>query len=330
MSVWLVTGGAGFIGSHLVDYLLEHYPQTQVVTLDKLTYAGSLDNLSSTLENPNHTFIQGDIADKNLIASLFSEYRFDGVFHLAAESHVDNSISGPEVFIQTNVVGTFNLLEAAKQASRTKPVRFLHVSTDEVYGSLGVDGYFTEQSPYRPNSPYSASKASSDMLVRSYHKTYGLDTVITNCSNNFGPRQHSEKLIPTVIRNALAGNPIPIYGMGTNVRDWLYVSDHCSALDKVFQAGKSGEVYNIGTHNELNNIELVRRLCQVMDELMPTHKPYEQLIQFVADRPGHDYRYAIDPSKIQNLGWQPKSTFESHLAKTVSWYLQAQASQAFA
>lgn len=322
MKTVCVTGGAGFIGSHVVELLLAS--NYRVITVDKLTYAGDLANLNAVHDHPNHTFLQMDICDQALIFELFEHYEFDGVFHLAAESHVDNSISGPQAFIETNVMGTFNLLEAARKSwlkESKKDSRFLHVSTDEVYGSLGPKGYFTEQSPYQPNSPYSASKASSDMLVRSYNKTYGLNTVITNCSNNYGPRQHHEKLIPTVIKAALNNKPIPVYGQGTNIRDWLFVTDHSTALKTVYEKGAAGEVYNIGTHHELTNLELVTRICRYLDELVPSDESYEQLITFVGDRPGHDFRYAIDPSKIHQLGWKPSHSFEEALRATLRWYL---------
>ncbi len=322
MRTLLVTGGAGFIGSHLIDHLLETYPDYKIINVDKLTYAGNLENLKKASQNARYHFIQADINDKPQLDHLFSTYDFYGIFHLAAESHVDNSIKGPGEFIQTNICGTFQLLEKARERhAQNKPIRFLHVSTDEVYGSLGETGFFTETSQYQPNSPYSASKASSDMLVRSYFKTYGLDTVISNCSNNFGPRQHHEKLIPTVITKAIAGQSIPVYGQGLNVRDWLYVTEHCKALDLVFHQGSSGEVYNIGTHHELSNIELVRHICKILDRLVPGQNSFEDQIVFVDDRAGHDFRYAIDASKIKQLGWQDAQDFEGHLEKTLVWYL---------
>lgn len=319
----LVTGGAGFIGSHLVEHLLKKYPEDFIITLDKLTYAGSLDHLSLCLNNPRHQFVQGDICDKPLLDEVFSHAPIHGVFHLAAESHVDNSINGPEPFIQSNIVGTFNLLEAARKhwsGVFKDSSRFLHVSTDEVFGSLDNDGLFTEQSPYQPNSPYSASKASSDMLVRSYFKTYGLNTIVSNCSNNFGPRQHDEKLIPTIVRNALAGKPIPIYGNGKNVRDWLFVRDHCEALDLLFHKGLAGECYNIGTRHELQNIDLAILICDLLDKMHPAKQSYHNLIQFVADRLGHDFRYAIDSTKLLQLGWKESENFENNLQKTLTWF----------
>ncbi len=304
MKTILVTGGAGFIGSNFVDYFLEKYPDYSLVNLDKLTYAG----VEIPRKNPNYFFEKCDIADAE---SVFQKYKIDAIIHFAAESHVDNSIASPEDFIQTNMVGTFRLLEAARKHNVQ---RFHHISTDEVYGSLGKAGYFTESTPYAPNSPYSASKAGSDMLVRSYHHTYGLNTVISNCSNNYGPRQHAEKLIPTIIRKALADQQIPIYGDGQNVRDWLYVDDHCRAIDAVFHKGKSGETYLIGGNNERNNLELARKICDLLG------KP-QRLIEFVKDRPGHDRRYAIDCKKIMaELDWKPLENFESGLEKTIAWY----------
>ncbi|MDZ7761351.1 MAG: dTDP-glucose 4,6-dehydratase [Desulfovermiculus sp.] len=333
MNSILVTGGAGFIGSNLVVYLLQTYPDYQIVNLDKMTYAGSPDHLREVSANPNYHFIQADICNQELVSYLFSAFNIRGVMHLAAESHVDNSISGPEVFIRTNVHGTFTLLDAAYRHWMEHPFtprsgfeqcRFLHVSTDEVYGSLGDTGLFSESSPYDPSSPYSASKASSDMLVRSYHRTYGLNTVITNCSNNYGPRQHQEKLIPTIIRSALSGSPIPIYGQGRNVRDWLYVTDHCRGMDLVFHQGRSGQTYNIGGKNEWTNIDIARLICRILDGKVPCPdgKSYAQQISFVPDRPGHDLRYAIDASKIETeLGWRAEESFASGMEKTVDWYL---------
>lgn len=324
----LVTGGAGFIGSHYVDYLLKNYPDYKIITLDKLTYAGSIENLANAQNNPQHTFVKGDILDTKLLSELFSHYEIDSVVHFAAESHVDNSIAKPDDFIQTNIVGTFQLLQTARQFWQNKKsrddaqYRFHHISTDEVYGSLGETGYFKESSSYAPNSPYSASKASSDMLVRSYNKTYGLNTVITNCSNNFGPRQHDEKLIPTVIRHALQNKPIPIYGQGTNVRDWIFVDDHSAALDSVFHHGQVGEVYNIGGEHEVSNIKLAEQICAYLDKLSPTDKPYRDLIQLTQDRLGHDFRYAIKCDKLKMLGWQLKTTFNSGLEKTIEWYVE--------
>lgn len=329
----LVTGAAGFIGSHFVDYLLSQYSEYNIFSLDKLTYAGNIDNLNDANQFKNHRFIQGDILDASLLEELFGHYGINAVVHFAAESHVDNSIADPEAFIQTNMVGTFRLLEVARkfwQCENTKLLetpsslfRFHHISTDEVYGSLGSDGFFTEESNYQPNSPYSASKASSDMLVRSYHKTYGLNTVISNCSNNFGSRQHAEKLIPTVIKNALQEKTIPIYGKGTNVRDWIYVQDHCLALDKIFHQGAMGESYNVGGEYELDNLTLARDICTILDEVLPRKNghSYTELIQFVSDRLGHDFRYAVDCSKIKKLGWEPDENFSKHLRETINWYI---------
>jgi dTDP-glucose 4,6-dehydratase len=331
----LVTGGAGFIGANFIEYFLEKYPtEYKLVNLDILTYAGDLNYLKSVENHPNYTFVKGDICDQKLVNSLFDEHQFSGVFHFAAESHVDNSISGPEIFIDTNIKGTFNLIEAARKLWISEPfkinrkfadARFHHVSTDEVYGSLGDTGFFTEDTPYAPNSPYSASKASSDFLVRSYNKTYGLNITISNCSNNFGPKQHHEKLIPTIIRNALKHNPIPIYGDGKNIRDWLFVTDHCSAIDAIFHKGKIGETYNIGTRNEKNNLELAQYICKGLDNVAPSskHKSYTELITFVADRAGHDRRYAIDPSKIENeFNWKASHNFEEQLEETITSYIK--------
>lgn len=329
----LVTGGAGFIGANFIPFYLKANPHTHVVNLDFLTYAGDLANLAEVEQNERYTFIKGDIRDYNFIESLFEKYNFDTVFHFAAESHVDNSITGPKAFIETNVNGTFNLLEVARNKWMEAPFevkkgyenhRFHHVSTDEVYGSLGKAGLFTETTPYAPNSPYSASKASSDFLVRSYFHTYGLNVVTTNCSNNYGPKQHDEKLIPTIIRKALAQELIPIYGDGKNVRDWLYVLDHCKGIALACQKGKAGETYNIGGKNERNNLYIVDKICQILDAKRPaqTGKSYKELISFVKDRPGHDRRYAIDASKIETqLGWQADEDFESGILKTVDWYL---------
>lgn len=329
----LVTGGAGFIGSNFIPHFLTKNPQLRVINLDKLTYAGNLENLSEVKDHPGYEFVQGDIVDRALVDELFAKYSFAGVIHFAAESHVDNSIKGPEAFVKTNIVGTFNLLDAArnlwleapgKKRAGFEQCRFLHVSTDEVYGTLGEKDFFTEETPYAPNSPYSASKASSDHLVRSYFHTFGLNVVTTNCSNNFGPKQHSEKLIPTVIRNALAGKPIPVYGQGINIRDWLYVIDHCEAIMDVFAKGKAGETYNIGSRNEQKNIDICRMICKILDGLMPKKdgKSYESQITFVTDRPGHDFRYAIDPKKIENeIGWIAKGNFESNLTETIKYYL---------
>lgn len=327
----LITGGAGFIGSNFIEYHLEKYPKINIINIDKLTYAGELSNLKAVEQKTNYVFIKGDICDRSLIESLFDKYRFNGVIHFAAESHVDNSILKPDAFIQTNIFGTFTLLDVAKTFWMEEPHkhrkgcknnRFLHVSTDEVYGSLGKEGLFTEQTPYAPNSPYSASKASSDFLVRSYFHTYGLNVVTTNCSNNYGPKQHDEKLIPTVIRKALKGEKIPIYGKGENIRDWLYVLDHCKGIDLVYNKGNAGETYNIGGGNERNNLYIAKIICEVLDEIKPSKKPYKDQITFVTDRPGHDYRYAIDASKIEKeLGWRADENFESGIKKTVNWYI---------
>lgn len=324
----LVTGGAGFIGSNFIlDWLAE--VNEPVVNLDKLTYAGNLENLASLKEDPRHVFVRGDIADQALVRGVLERFRPRAVVHFAAESHVDRSILGPEAFIQTNMVGTFRLLEAVREfweklsASEKDGFRFLHISTDEVYGSLGLDEPpFSEITPYAPNSPYSASKASSDHLVRAYHHTYGLPTLTTNCSNNYGPYQFPEKLIPLVIMNAVQGKAIPIYGDGGNIRDWLYVGDHCSAIRTVLIKGRPGEVYNIGGNSEKTNLEVVRTVCGVLDELHPTGAPHNRLLTFVQDRPGHDRRYAIDARKIgSELGWGPRENFEGGLFKTVEWFL---------
>lgn len=317
-----VTGGAGFIGSNLLRLMVPKYPAYLFVNIDSLTYAGNLTNLASIQDADNYRFERLDIRDFAALSTCFGEHDFDGVIHLAAESHVDRSIVGPSAFIDTNINGTFNLLELARAAHvQGKPFRFHQVSTDEVFGSLGSEGYFTEQSVYRPNSPYSASKASADHLVRAYHKTYGLDVVTTNCSNNYGPYQFPEKLIPLMIRNATSNTPLPVYGDGRQIRDWLYVTDHCEALDLAFHKGKSGDTYNIGGHNEMENIELVRHICRVLDELLGGG-PREKLITFVKDRPGHDRRYAIDAGYIKKtLGWTPRHTLDSGLHETVKWYL---------
>jgi len=324
----LVTGGAGFIGGNFVLDRLKREMGLTIVNLDALTYAGNLDTLAPLRGDPRHIFVEGDIRDRALVRRLLTEHRPGAVVNFAAESHVDRSIDAPGDFIHTNVLGTFELLEAVRAhwqaltgAARDN-FRFLHVSTDEVYGSLGEDGYFTEQTPYAPNSPYSASKAASDHLVRAYFHTYGLPVLTTNCSNNYGPYQFPEKLIPLMILNALAGKPLPVYGDGQNIRDWLYVIDHCRAIQRVLEAGRPGEVYNIGGHNEMTNIDVVNTLCSLLNELAPGEDDYQRLITFVADRPGHDRRYAIDAGKIQReLGWQPAETFESGLRKTVQWYL---------
>lgn len=328
----LLTGTAGFIGSNFVPYFLHKYPEYTLINLDLLTYAGNLENLKECEGNPRYKFIKGDICNRELVEFIFSEYDIQGVIHFAAESHVDNSIKNPAVFVQTNINGTFTLLDVAYKYWMDKPftckakyqdARFHHISTDEVYGTLGESGFFTESTPYAPNSPYSASKASSDMIVRSYQETYGLNSVITNCSNNYGPKQHDEKLIPTIIRKALLKQPIPIYGDGKNIRDWLYVLDHCKGIDLVYHNGKSGQTYNIGGRNERTNLQIVDRICTILDEKMPTTKSYKELITFVEDRSGHDRRYAIDATKIETkLGWSAEENFESGIVKTVEWYLR--------
>ena len=330
----LVTGGAGFIGSNFVlDWLKQS--DEPVINLDALTYAGNLENLADLAGDPRHVFVHGDIGNIALVAKLLADYEPRAVINFAAESHVDRSIHGPEDFIQTNVVGTFHLLEAVRAYwggladEAESSFRFLHVSTDEVYGSLRRDDpAFTEANRYEPNSPYSASKAASDHLVRAYHHTYGLPVLTTNCSNNYGPYHFPEKLIPLVIHNALAGKPLPIYGDGQQIRDWLYVTDHCSAIRRVLEAGRVGETYNIGGWNEKPNLEVVHTLCAILDELSPRTdaKPYKEQITYVQDRPGHDRRYAIDAGKIEReLGWKPADTFESGIRKTVRWYLEHQA-----
>jgi dTDP-glucose 4,6-dehydratase len=328
----LVTGGAGFIGSNFVPYFLERHPNNHLVNLDLLTYAGDLANLKEVENHPRYTFVKGDICDRELVISLFNQYNFQGVLHFAAESHVDNSIKNPDAFIRTNVFGTFTLLDVAKHHWMEGPhqtknefseARFLHVSTDEVYGTLGKTGLFTEETAYAPNSPYSASKASSDFMVRSYFHTYGMNVVTTNCSNNYGPKQHDEKLIPVIIRKAISGENIPIYGNGQNIRDWLYVLDHCKGIDLVFQKGITGETYNIGGRNERNNLYIANTICEMLDQKKPKETSYKEQISFVTDRPGHDFRYAIDASKLEdNLGWQADENFESGILKTIEWYLQ--------
>lgn len=328
----LITGGAGFIASNFVHYWAEKYPGDRIVVLDALTYAGNRNNLAAVEEQPNFRFVQGDICDRPLVDALLQGEKIDTVAHFAAESHVDRSILGPEAFVRTNVVGTFTLLEAFRQwwARNDQPsdLRFLHVSTDEVYGSLGPnDPAFSETTPYAPNSPYSASKAGSDHFARAYFHTYGLPTLITNCSNNYGPYHFPEKLVPLMCINILLGKPLPVYGDGQNVRDWLYVRDHCSALDAVLHRGRPGETYNIGGNNEVRNIDLVQTLCNLMDELAPDLpvSPADQLITFVKDRPGHDRRYAIDATKMRTeLGWTPAETLETGLRRTVEWFLTHQ------
>lgn len=326
----LITGGAGFIGSHVVRLFVTKYPDYQIVNLDKLTYAGNLENLKDIENKPNYKFVKGDITDAQFINKLFVDEKFDTVLHLAAESHVDRSISNPLEFVTTNVIGTVNLLNAAKQSwgcSKDKPApadkRFYHVSTDEVYGTLGEEGMFTEETPYDPHSPYSASKAASDHFVRAYYDTYNLPVVISNCSNNYGPNHFPEKLIPLCIHNIKNNKPLPIYGKGENVRDWLYVVDHATAIDVVLHKAKDGSTYNIGGHNEWKNIDVIRLLCKIMDKkLGRAEGENEKLITFVKDRAGHDLRYAIDSTKLQNeLGWKPSLQFEEGLEKTVDWYL---------
>lgn len=330
MKTILLTGGAGFIGSNFVRQTLA-LDRFRIINLDKLTYAGNLESLASVMDNPNHVFVRGSIGDRVLVKELMFKYQPDIIVNMAAESHVDRSIDGPADFIYTNIVGTFELLEAVRAywnqltGNEKKEFRFLHVSTDEVYGSLGPKGFFTEESPYAPNSPYSASKASSDHLVRAYHHTYGLPVLTTNCSNNYGPYQFPEKLIPLMIINALAGKALPVYGDGQNVRDWLYVEDHCRAIHSVLERGRPGEVYNIGGNNEMTNLELVYSICNILDELRPRKdgNSYRHQITHVKDRPGHDRRYAIDASKIKHeTGWTPGETFETGLRKTIHWYLE--------
>ncbi|CAO3460673.1 dTDP-glucose 4,6-dehydratase (EC 4.2.1.46) [Azospirillum argentinense] len=324
----VVTGGAGFIGSAVVRQLLAE-TDAFVVNVDKLTYAANLSSLPGAAENPRYAFEKVDICDGDALRRVFAEHRPDAVMHLAAESHVDRSIDGPGEFIQTNVVGTFRLLEAARgywsslPADERAAFRFHHISTDEVFGTLGDEGFFTETTPYSPNSPYSASKASSDHLVRAWHETYGMPVVLTNCSNNYGPYHFPEKLIPLVILKGLKGEPLPVYGKGDNIRDWLYVEDHARALRLVLDKGVIGESYNIGGYNERTNLDVVRTICALLDEMAPAGAPHDRLITFVADRPGHDKRYAIDASKItRELGWKPQETFETGLRKTVAWYLE--------
>lgn len=330
----LITGGAGFIGSNFVPYFLETHPELTVVNLDAMTYAADERNLAEVQGNPNYIFVKGDIADKELVNALFDKYDFKGVIHFAAESHVDNSIKGPEIFVKTNVLGTFTLLDAARRHWMDAPnavkagyenCRFHHISTDEVYGTLGATGFFTETTPYAPNSPYSASKASSDLLVRAYHHTYGMNVTTSNCSNNYGPKQHPEKLIPHIIQSALAEKPLPIYGDGKNIRDWLYVLDHCKAINLVWTKGRSGETYNIGGRNERNNIAIVTTICRILDREVPraNGRKYEELITFVKDRAGHDRRYAIDATKLETeLGWKADENFDTGIVKTVEWYLK--------
>lgn len=329
----LVTGGAGFIGSNFIPYFIEKHSEYHIINLDKLTYAGNLSNLSEVEDSDRYTFVQGDICNRELVEYLFRQYDIRGVIHFAAESHVDNSINGPEIFIKTNINGTFTLLDVARKYWMESPFnykkeyegcRFHHISTDEVYGTLGETGFFTETTPYAPNSPYSAAKASSDLIVRAYHHTYGMNVTTSNCSNNYGPKQHNEKLIPTIIRKALAGENIPIYGDGKNIRDWLYVIDHCAGIDLIYHRGKAGETYNIGGRNERTNLQIVDAICTILDDQRPRHdgKSYKEQVTFVKDRAGHDRRYAIDATKIENeLGWRADENFESGILKTVEWYL---------
>lgn len=354
----LITGGAGFIGSNFIPYFLDKHPDYNIVNLDLLTYAGDLGNLSECKNNSRYMFIKGNICNRELVEDIFSEYDIYGVVNFAAESHVDNSIKDPSLFIETNINGTFSLIDVAYKYWMERPFkykekylenlklknkrvvlegsipRFHQISTDEVYGSLGVSELFTEQTPYAPNSPYSASKASADMIVRSYRETYGLNTVITSCSNNYGPKQHNEKLIPTIIRKSLNGDSIPIYGDGKNIRDWLYVLDHCKAIDLVFHTGKCGNIYNIGGRNERKNLQIVNSICHILDEKIPIRsnqailklksdiKKYKDLVIFVEDRAGHDKRYAIDATKLESeLGWSAEENFESGIIKTIEWYL---------
>lgn len=328
----LVTGGCGFIGSNFIRHTLQHHPDDYIVNLDKLTYAGNPTNLKDIEKNPRYRFVKGDICDTNLVAGIFAKEQIDTVVHFAAESHVDRSITGPAEFVRTNIFGTFNLLEAARGAwlkqtadASNKSYRFLHVSTDEVYGSLGETGAFQETTPYDPRSPYSASKASSDHLVSAYYHTYGLPALITNCSNNYGPYQFPEKLIPLIINNALQGKSLPVYGDGKNIRDWLYVIDHCEAILTVLQKGKLGETYNIGGNSEKQNIEIVHTICDILDKetgLLPEGKSRRSLITYVKDRAGHDRRYAIDATKIRtDLGWKPRVSFADGMKKTIEWYL---------
>ncbi|WP_350288944.1 dTDP-glucose 4,6-dehydratase [uncultured Croceitalea sp.] len=335
----LITGGAGFIGSNFIPYFLEENPELHIVNIDALTYAGNLKNLAAVENHERYSFVKGNICDRNLVEKLFNKYDIKHVIHFAAESHVDNSIKNPDAFMHTNILGTFNLIDVAKKHWMMAPEiykadythsRFHHVSTDEVYGTLGKNGLFKETTPYAPNSPYSASKASSDFIVRSYHHTFGMNVVTTNCSNNYGPNQHDEKLIPTIIRKAISNQPIPIYGDGLNVRDWLYVLDHCKGIALAFHTGVTGETYNIGGKNERTNLYIATKICELLDKVKPlqTGESYLELITYVKDRAGHDFRYAIDASKIEKeLGWKAEENFETGIEKTLKWYLAEYASK---
>ena len=327
----LITGGAGFIGSNFIPYFLNKYDNYKIINLDKLTYAGDKENLRECKNHLRYKFIKGSINNRELVEFIFHQYDIRGIIHFAAESHVDNSIKNPGLFIETNVNGTYTLVDVAQKYWMERPFvykkaykncSFHHISTDEVYGSLGDSGFFTEETPYAPNSPYSASKASSDMIIRAYGETFGLQTFITNCSNNYGAKQHDEKFIPTIIRNALQGNPIPIYGDGKNIRDWLYVLDHCKGIDLVYHFGKKGNTYNIGGKNERDNLYIVNKICEILDTKIPKNSSYKKLITFVEDRAGHDRRYAIDATKIENeLSWKANEDFESGILKTIDWYI---------
>ena len=331
MTTILITGGAGFIGANFIPYFLEANPNLMVVNVDALTYAGDVKNLSEINSHSRYIYEKGNICDRKFMQEVFEKHTVSGVIHFAAESHVDNSIKNPDAFIQTNINGTFNLLDIAKKYWMEGPnkykenfnnSRFHHISTDEVFGTLGETGLFTEETSYAPNSPYSASKAASDFLVRSYFHTYGMNVITTNCSNNYGPKQHDEKLIPTIIRKALSGEDIPIYGDGQNIRDWLYVLDHCKGIELVYHKGKEGETYNIGGKNERNNLYIANIICEILDDSFPKEGSYKEQITFVKDRPGHDFRYAIDASKIENqLGWNAEENFETGIHKTIQWYL---------
>ena len=329
MKTYLITGGCGFIGSNFVRFILEREPEATIINLDNLTYAGNIHNLDG-ISNSRYHFVHGDICDSELVSKLFNDHQFDGVVHFAAESHVDRSIDGPAEFVQTNIVGTLNLLEQSREyfnKEEKSNFRFLHVSTDEVYGTLGDKGKFFESTPYDPSSPYSASKAGSDHLARAWHRTYGLPVLVTNCSNNYGAYQFPEKLIPLMIINCLHHRPLPVYGKGENVRDWLFVTDHCEAIHTVLTSGQVGETYNIGGNNEIKNIDVVLTICSLLDEMSPREdgSKYSKLITYVQDRPGHDFRYAIDATKInQELGWSPKESFETGIRKTIDWYLNNQ------